>query len=51
MQEVGALCDEVVVISGGRVVANGTPDELRARAGTQDLEEAFIRFLEPAGRA
>jgi sodium transport system ATP-binding protein len=48
MQEVGALCDEVVVISGGRVVANGTPDELRARAGTADLEEAFVHFLEPA---
>jgi sodium transport system ATP-binding protein len=50
MQEVAALCDEVIVISGGNVVADGTPDELRARAGTADLEEAFIRFLEPAGR-
>jgi sodium transport system ATP-binding protein len=51
MQEVAALCDEVIVISGGNVVADGTPDELRARAGTADLEEAFIHFLEPAGRA
>jgi sodium transport system ATP-binding protein len=51
MQEVGALCDHVVVIAGGRVAADGTPDELRARAGTADLEEAFVRFLEPiAGR-
>jgi len=50
MQEVAALCDEVIVIAGGNVVADGTPDELRARAGTADLEEAFIRFLEPAGR-
>jgi sodium transport system ATP-binding protein len=47
MQEVGALCDHVVVIAGGRVAADGTPDELRARAGTADLEEAFVRFLEP----
>jgi sodium transport system ATP-binding protein len=47
MQEVGALCDQVVVIAGGKVAANGTPDELRARAGTPDLEEAFVRFLEP----
>ncbi len=47
MQEVAALCDDVVVISGGRVVADGTPEELRARAGTSDLEEAFMRFLEP----
>jgi sodium transport system ATP-binding protein len=47
MQEVGALCDQVVVIAGGKVAANGTPDELRARAATPDLEEAFVRFLEP----
>jgi len=49
MQEVAALCDEVVVIAGGKVVADGTPEELRDRAGTADLEEAFIRFLEAAG--
>jgi len=48
MQEVGAVCDDVVVIAGGRVVAAGTPEALRARAGTADLEEAFVRFLEPA---
>ncbi|MGC1456748.1 MAG: ATP-binding cassette domain-containing protein [Steroidobacteraceae bacterium] len=49
MQEVSAVCDEVVVISAGKVVACGTPEALRARAGTLDLEEAFVRFLEPAG--
>ncbi len=47
MQEVAALCDDVVVIAGGRVVAEGTPEQLRERAGTADLEEAFMRFLEP----
>ncbi len=51
MQEVAAVCDAVVVISAGKVVACGTPEELRARAGTLDLEEAFVRFLEPAGQA
>jgi sodium transport system ATP-binding protein len=51
MQEVAVLCDEVIVIAGGRVVAAGTPEDLRARAGTADLEEAFIRFLELGGRA
>jgi sodium transport system ATP-binding protein len=52
MQEVAALCDEVVVIAGGSVVAAGTPEQLQARAGTSDLEEAFMRFLEPiASRA
>ena len=45
MQEVAALCDRVVVIARGRVVADGTPDELRATAGTDALEDAFVRVI------
>ncbi len=51
MHEVAVLCDEVIVIAGGRSWRRGSPEQLRARAGTADLEEAFIRFLEPGGRA
>ena len=42
MQEVSALCDAIVVIASGRVVANGTPDELRTQSGEQNLEDAFV---------
>ena len=42
MQEVAALCDRIVIIAQGRVVAQGSPDELRAQTGQQDLEEAFV---------
>jgi sodium transport system ATP-binding protein len=42
MQEVSALCDSIVVIASGRVVANGTPDELRGQSGQQNLEDAFV---------
>jgi sodium transport system ATP-binding protein len=45
MQEVGALCDDVVVIAHGTVVASGTPDELRARTGESSLEDAFVRLI------
>ncbi len=45
MQEVGALCDEIVVISHGTVVASGTPEEIRARTGTGTLEDAFVRLI------
>ena len=45
MQEVAALCDDVVVIAHGCVVASGTPDEIRAHAGRDDLEEAFVRII------
>ena len=42
MQEVSALCDSIVVVAGGRVVAQGTPDELRTQGGHDDLEDAFV---------
>ena len=44
MQEVAALCDTIVIIASGRVVATGSPEAIRARAGTEDLEEAFVRL-------
>jgi sodium transport system ATP-binding protein len=45
MQEIAALCDDVIVIAHGRAVATGTPDELRARTGESNLEEAFMRLI------
>jgi sodium transport system ATP-binding protein len=42
MQEVAALCDRIVVIAQGRVVAEGTSDELRRQTGRADLEDAFV---------
>ena len=51
MQEIAALCDEVVVIAHGRVAAQGTPAELRERVGTDSLEEAFVHLVGAAGTA
>lgn len=45
MQEVAALCDRIVVIAHGRVVAQGTPEDLRAQAGEDNLEDAFVRLI------
>ena len=42
MQEVSALCDRIVVIAQGTVVASGTPDAIRQQAGCDDLEDAFV---------
>jgi sodium transport system ATP-binding protein len=44
MQEVERLCDSVVVVAHGRSVASGTVDELLARTGEQDFEEAFVKL-------
>jgi sodium transport system ATP-binding protein len=46
MQEVGALCDAIVVIAAGRVVARGTPDELRRTVASGSLEDAFVAALD-----
>ena len=43
MQEVAALCDDIVIISHGRVVVRGTPAEILEATGAPDLEEAFVR--------
>ena len=45
MQEVAALCDRIVVIAQGKVMAVGTPDELRAQTGEDNLEDAFVKAI------
>jgi sodium transport system ATP-binding protein len=45
MQEVSALCDEVVVIAHGTVLASGTPAAIAARTGGAGLEEAFVQLI------
>ncbi len=46
MQEVSALCDEIIIVAHGRTIAHGTPAELCQRAGEDDLEEAFVRIID-----
>jgi sodium transport system ATP-binding protein len=45
MQEVAALCDEIVIIGRGRVVASGSPDGLLAQTGEATLEDAFVKSI------
>jgi sodium transport system ATP-binding protein len=45
MQEVAALCDRVVIIGHGRVLADATVQSIRDQSGTGSLEEAFLRVL------
>jgi sodium transport system ATP-binding protein len=52
MQEVAALCDRVVIIGRGSVLAQGTLQEVRERNGSTTLEEAFLDILgQPEGLA
>jgi sodium transport system ATP-binding protein len=45
MQEVSALCDQIVIISNGVIAAQGTPDELLHKTGKDNLEDAFIEII------
>ncbi|WP_326956440.1 ABC transporter ATP-binding protein [Amycolatopsis sp. NBC_01286] len=48
MDEAERLCDRVAIFDAGRVVATGTPAELRAAAGESTLDDAFVSLT---GRA
>ena len=46
MQEVAALCDEIVIISSGKVAVHDTLEGIRRVTGRDDLEEAFVRAID-----
>ncbi|MDT0268039.1 ABC transporter ATP-binding protein [Streptomyces sp. DSM 44915] len=46
MDEAEALCDRVAVLGAGRLLALGSPAELVAEAGADNLEEAFLDLVE-----
>ncbi|WP_028918337.1 ATP-binding cassette domain-containing protein [Pseudoxanthomonas sp. J35] len=45
MQEVAALCDRIVIVAKGQVVAAGTADQLREQTGEDNLEDAFVKVI------
>ena len=45
MQEVASLCDKIVIIADGKVVADGDVNRIRELSGEEDLEEAFVRLV------
>ena len=51
MQEVSALCDVIVVVTAGQVVANGTEAALLEQTGTTNIEDAFVALSQPGGDA
>ena len=45
MQEVAALCDEIVIVAHGQVAASGSPDALRKATQESNLEDAFVKAI------
>lgn len=49
LQEVRSLCDNVYIMSGGKITACGSEEEIIKHAGTKSLEEAFIKLTQTSG--
>lgn len=46
MHEAQKLCDRIGIIHYGRIIAIGTPSELNANAGCNDLDDTFVKLVE-----
>lgn len=46
MQEVAAVCDRIVIVANGAVVAQGTKNELLTQTSMSSLEDAFVRLVQ-----
>lgn len=44
MEEVERMATRIAIIDHGKIIEQGTPDEIRAKAGTENLEDAFIKL-------
>lgn len=41
-------CDRLLLMREGRLIADGTPGEIRAKSGSDNIEDAFLRLVEEA---
>ena len=46
MQEVAALCDDIVIVANGQVAIDDSADRIRERTGCDDLEDAFVHAIQ-----
>jgi len=48
LEEVDAVCDRAVIISGGKILFDGSPTELRSHSGDNDIDHAFRKITTDA---
>lgn len=45
MEEAEFLCDRIIMVHKGQIIAEGTPEELRTRTGTTNLRDTFLSLI------
>ena len=50
MHEIERLCDNLVIIADGKIIRNGTKEEILESEGTSDVMEMFFRIAEGSDR-
>ena len=46
MEEAENICDRVIMINKGCIIAEGTPDNIKKDTGTTNLRDAFFKLIE-----
>lgn len=49
MEEAESLCDQILMIHQGEIIAKGTPDALKEQTKTSNLRDVFIKLVEERG--
>ena len=50
LEEAEALCDRIAILAGGKLITVGTADELKALAGKEKFEDAFVALCAGGGQ-
>ena len=45
LEEAEALCEDIALIAGGRIVARATPAELKHQFGARTLEDVYLKAV------
>lgn len=49
MEEAETLCDKIIMMHQGKIIASGTPDDLKKQTKTDNLREVFISLAKEGG--
>ena len=49
MEEAESLCDKIIMIHNGKIIASGTPESLKLNTNTNNLRDTFIKFAKERG--